>query len=57
MAALERAIELNSMDPSPCYQLALVYKKLRKAEQALQTLARMQVVKEKGPGSETRGTN
>jgi len=56
-AALEHAIELNPMDPSPYYQLALVYKKLGKAEQARQALGRMQVVKQNGAGPETRGVN
>ncbi len=56
-AALERAIELNPMDPSPYYQLALAYRKLGKMEQARQTLARMQVVKQNGPRSETRVVN
>jgi tetratricopeptide (TPR) repeat protein len=56
-AALERAIELNPMDPSPYYQLAMVYQKLGKGEQARRTLARMQVVKQNATGPETRGAN
>lgn len=56
-AALERAIELNPMDPSPYYQLALVYKKLGKAEQARQALTRMLVLKENGSRPEPRGVN
>ena len=57
VAALERSIELNPMDPSPYYQLGLVYKKLGKAEKARQTLARMQVVKQSGAGRAAQGVN
>ena len=57
VAALERSIELNPMDPSPYYQLGLVYKKLGKAEKARQTLARMQVVKQNGAGRAAQGVN
>ena len=56
-AVLERAIELNPMDASPYYQLALVYKKLGKVEQARQALGRMLVVKGNGSQPESRGVN
>lgn len=43
--ALRRSIELSPMDPSPYYQLGLLYRKLGKTELARETLARMQFLK------------
>src|SRR5262249_39769101 len=46
VAAFQRAIEMRPMDPSPYYQLGLMYNKLGQSELARQTLARMQHVKQ-----------
>jgi protein O-GlcNAc transferase len=46
VAAFQRAIELRPMDPSPYYQLGLVYSKLGQVELARQTLSRMAHVKQ-----------
>jgi Flp pilus assembly protein TadD len=45
VAALQRAIELRPMDPSPYYQLGLTYRKLGQTELARQILDRMQHLK------------
>lgn len=45
VAALQRAIELRPMDPSPYYQLGLTYSKLGQTELARQILDRMQHLK------------
>jgi tetratricopeptide (TPR) repeat protein len=44
-AALERAIELGPMDPSPYYQLGRLYEKLGQPQRAKDTFARMQYLK------------
>jgi tetratricopeptide (TPR) repeat protein len=46
VAAFQRAIELRPMDPSPYYQLGLVYRKLGQLDLARQTLSRMEHVKQ-----------
>jgi tetratricopeptide (TPR) repeat protein len=46
VAAFQRAIELRPMDPSPYYQLGLVYRKLGQVDLARQTLSRMEHVKQ-----------
>jgi tetratricopeptide (TPR) repeat protein len=45
VAALQRAIELRPMDPSPYYQLGLTYSKLGQTELMRQILDRMQHLK------------
>ncbi|HEY6987285.1 MAG TPA: tetratricopeptide repeat protein [Bryobacteraceae bacterium] len=45
VAALQHAIELGPMDPSPYYQLGRLYEKLGQPEKAKDTFARMQYLK------------